>query len=191
VVEPDGFSIKIDKIREGMRFFSLKSYRLKNKVMFIKDAWAFSPAAANAFLKTLEEPPRNSFIAIATSKLEGLLPTIISRCRKIFLPALPENLDRGTEESVSAFLRGEDLRFPDRKKFSAFLWELITVLRRGLLSRSGYNNKRLPGNRESEIIVNSYSLEQIAGILKDILEIYGAAKSINMNLALNLIRLKL
>ena len=190
-ISPDGFSIKIESIREGMRFFSLKSFRLRRKIMIINDAQALTPAAANAFLKTLEEPPKNSFIAISTSKLDGLLPTIISRCRRIFLPSREDEVDRSLMGSVFSFLRGQDLRFTDRKRFSLFLWTLIMVLRDGLISKTGWENNQLPQSREREIILGSYSLSQIDVILKDILKIYGVAKSINMNLALNLIRLKL
>ena len=159
--------------------------------MIINDAQALTPAAANAFLKTLEEPPKNSFIAISTSKLDGLLPTIISRCRRIFLPSREDEVDRSLMGSVFSFLRGQDLRFTDRKRFSLFLWTLIMVLRDGLISKTGWENNQLPQSREREIILGSYSLSQIDVILKDILKIYGVAKSINMNLALNLIRLKL
>jgi len=193
-ISPDGFSIKIESIREGMRFFSLKSFRLRKKIMIIKDAQALTPAAANAFLKTLEEPPKNSFIAISTSKLDGLLPTIISRCRRIFLPSRfeGEEVDRSLEKSVFSFLRGhQDLRFTDRKRFSSFLWTLIMVLRDDLISKSSFANNQLLQSKEGEIILGSYSVSQIHSILKDILKIYGAAKSVNMNLALNLIRLKL
>ncbi|MCK4912137.1 MAG: hypothetical protein KAS05_00260 [Candidatus Omnitrophica bacterium] len=191
VILPEGLSIKIDSIREGIRFFSLKSFRLKKKILIIKDAQTLTPAAANAFLKTLEEPPKNSFIAISTSKLEGLLPTIISRCRKIFLPFKEKEVDRSLEDSVFSFLKGQDLRFADRKKFSSFLWALIMVFRDGLISKSGWINNQLPQGGEREIILNSYEIEEIDSILKDILKIYEVAKSINMNLALNLIRLKL
>ncbi|MFH1519657.1 MAG: hypothetical protein ABIE75_03695 [Candidatus Omnitrophota bacterium] len=190
-VEPDGFNVKIETIREGMRFLSLKSFRSKNKVMIIKEAQNLTPAAANAFLKTLEEPPKHSFMAITTSKLEGVLPTIISRCRKIFLPPKFSQVDSVSEESALRFLGGEDIRFSDRKKFPDFLWALVMVLRRGLLAKVDSRNNQLLGNRESEIILSSYSLDKIDSILKDILNIYGAYKSINMNLALNLIRLRL
>lgn len=190
IIEPDGFSIKIEAIREGIGFFSLKSFRLRNKVMVIKKAQALTPAAANAFLKTLEEPPNNSFIALSVSKLEGVLPTIISRCRKIFLPARSEEPDVSLEKSVYGFLRGENIRFGDRKKFSAFLWALISVLQKALLSKASENN-RLPQTREGEIIFSSYGLSRIHSILKDTLEIYQAYSSVNMNLALNLVRLKL
>jgi len=191
IISPDGFSIKIESIREGMRFFSLKSFRLRRKILIINNAQALTPAAANAFLKTLEEPPRNSFIAISASKLDGLLPTIISRCRRIFLPSREEEVDESLKGSVFSFLKGQDLRFSDRKRFSSFLWTLIMVLRQNLISKTGLRNNQLPQALEGEIILAPYSLSQIDSILKDILKIYGAAKSVNMNLALNLIRLKL
>ena len=159
--------------------------------MIIKDAQALTPAAANAFLKTLEEPPKNSFIAISSSKLDGLLPTIVSRCRRIFLPFKQEDVDESLKDSVFSFLKGQDLRFTDRKRFSSFLWALVTVLRDDLISKSDFINNKLPQPREREIILGSYSPSEIDSILKDILRIYGAAKSVNMNLALNLIRLKL
>jgi len=191
IISPDGLSIKIESIREAIRFFSLKSFQLKRKILIVNDAQTLTPAAANAFLKTLEEPPKNSFIAISTSKLDGVLPTIISRCRKIFLPFKDKEANRSLESSVFDFLRGQDLRFTDRKKFSSFLWALIMVLRDGLISKSGWVNNQLPQSKEREIILNSYEIGEIDSILKDILKIYGVAKSINMNLALNLIRLKL
>jgi len=116
-IAPDGFSIKISSIREGIRFFSLKGYRLAKKIMIIKDAQALTPAAANAFLKTLEEPPKNSLIIILTSKLEGILPTIISRCRKIFLPFSVQDAAADIDQDVIEFLRGQDIRFSNREKF--------------------------------------------------------------------------
>jgi len=190
-IEHDGFSIKIEAIREGIRFFSLYRIQLENKIIIIKEAQNLTPVAASAFLKTLEEPPKHSFIAIAASKLEGLLPTIISRCRKIFLPSTPKEIDNSLDDCVFKFLGDEDIRFGDRKKFSAFLWALIEVLRRQLLSRVNFENNQLPQSTEGEIILNSYSRGQIHSILKEVLKVYGAYRSVNMNLALNLIRLKL
>lgn len=190
-VEPEGFSIKIEAIRQGRQFFSLKSFRLKNKVMIIKEAQNLTPVSANAFLKTLEEPPKHSFIIISASKLEGLLPTIVSRCRKIFLPPILKKSDIFLGTSALGFLKGDNIRFSDRKKFSDFLWELITVLREQLLSVVNFGNNQLSQEREREIILNLYSQDQIQSALKDALKIYGVHKSVNMNLALNLIRAKL
>ncbi len=45
-----------------------------------------NPASANAFLKTLEEPPERTMFLLLTEQPESLLPTIISRCQRIDLP---------------------------------------------------------------------------------------------------------
>jgi len=191
IVEPEGLTTKIETVREGIKFLSLKSLKLKKKVLIIKDAQSLSPAAANAFLKTLEEPPKNSFLAVCSSKLEGVLPTIISRCRKIFLPFKEDELKNSIFESAIEFLKGRDIEFNDRKKFASFLWALIRLLHNGILDKTGGQNNRLPCERECEIIFQPYQIGELCGILKDILKIYGAQNNINMNLALNLIRMRI
>jgi len=191
IIEPERFSIKIEQIREAIRFLCLKSFKLKNKALIIKDAQYLGPAAANAFLKTLEEPPKNSFIAVCATKLEGMLPTIISRCRKIFLPPGDKEIDPAMVSSVVDFLEGQNLEFSDRKEFSSFLWTLIMLLHNTFLGQTGYQNNELPKNKGYEIILKPYGPDKMHSILKDILKIYGAAENINMNLALNLIRMKL
>ena len=67
-----------------MRWFQNKFYlsSLSNtkKIGIILEAEKMHIGAQNAFLKTLEEPPKNSYFLIATSKYMNLLPTIRSRC---------------------------------------------------------------------------------------------------------------
>ena len=106
LIEPDPSTIKIERIREAQYFLSLKSFRLKKKVVFVKGAESFSEPAANAFLKTLEEPPKNTFIAVCSRTVDGLLPTIISRCRKIFLP-FNEKVDAVEPGVLYDFLEGK------------------------------------------------------------------------------------
>lgn len=190
LIDPEGLTIKIDAIREGIRFFSLKGFRLKNKVVVIKNAQNLGQEAANAFLKTLEEPPENSFIAICSSKTEGLLPTIVSRCRKIFLPFNDRENDKFKFHLVSEFLKGEKIEFKDRKKFSLFLWSLIMFLRNNLISKTVRLNNQLFQESESETILGPKSIGQIHNALKHVLEIYGVCNNINIKLALNLIRMK-
>jgi len=175
VIEPTGLSIKIEAIREAIRFLSMRSFRLKQKAVVIKGAQNLTPQASSAFLKTLEEAPDNSFIALCVSKLDGLTPTISSRCRKIFLPFREQVEGLNGQELIPDFLEGGDIFFKDRKQFSSFLWALISFLHAGLLAKNGSRNNQLS------------NLDDYAIILK----IYSAHKSVNMNLALNLIRSKL
>lgn len=191
VVKPNPLSIKIEDVRGGIRFLSLKSFRLKRKVLFMSQAQNLSDEAASAFLKTLEEAPANSFIAVCASKLEGMLPTIVSRCRKIFLPLKQEAGDQQKDKIftlISDFCAGINVKFANRAEFASFLWTLAMIFRDSLISKTGGANNRLIKNRECEIIAKPYPIGQIRLILEAILKVYGAYNSANQNLSLNMIR---
>ena len=85
-LDPDLFvlegdeSIKIDEIRELTRFISLKAVRSTPKIALIVRGERLGLEAANALLKTLEEPVGESLIIITATSPELLLPTIVSRC---------------------------------------------------------------------------------------------------------------
>jgi DNA polymerase-3 subunit delta' len=87
-----GNELSIDALRELCRGFLLKSARGRAKVAILDDADDLSEAAANCFLKTLEEPPPHSvFILIGTGR-KRQLPTIVSRCQVVPFAPLPESL---------------------------------------------------------------------------------------------------
>jgi DNA polymerase-3 subunit delta' len=79
----------IEVMRELCQRFGLKSARGRAKVAVIDDADDFNEESANAFLKTLEEPPPRSVIIIISASLDRQLPTIISRCQVIRFTPLP------------------------------------------------------------------------------------------------------
>lgn len=81
IIEPDGQFIKIDQIRELQRDAGYKPFEGKRKVYIIDHAEAMRPEAANALLKTLEEPSADSLIILVTANVYALLPTVISRCQ--------------------------------------------------------------------------------------------------------------
>lgn len=74
-------SLKIDDIRKLQKNISLRPYKYQYKVIWIKDAHNLTIPAQQALLKTLEEPPADSFIFLSVDKKESLLPTILSRCQ--------------------------------------------------------------------------------------------------------------
>jgi hypothetical protein len=189
VVLPEPNVIKIEKIRESRQFLSLKSFRLLYKILIIKgDEW--SQEAANSFLKILEEPPRNSFIGIYTSKIENIFPTIRSRCKKIFLPC-QQMREEFSYELAYSFLRGKDITFRTRKEFSSFLKTLIVIMRDYLFYKMKLDNRLLPKYKDYEIIMKPHSLEDIIDILDILLKIHNVYHNMNEKLALNLIRTKL
>lgn len=81
--------IKIDQIRALEDFIYVGSHRNGRRVVIVEPAEALNPAAANALLKVLEEPPPNVYFLMVSSNWRRLLPTLRSRCRRIDLP-LPE-----------------------------------------------------------------------------------------------------
>jgi DNA polymerase-3 subunit delta' len=74
-------SLGVDEIRYANGFLQKKAHLGKFKTVLIEHAQTMTQAAANALLKTLEEPSDNSVIVLLTNDIEMLLPTIISRCR--------------------------------------------------------------------------------------------------------------
>lgn len=196
LVSPKTLSITIEDVRESQQFLRLKGFRAKRKTLIIKEAETIGEAAANAFLKTLEEPPKNSLIIICTSKLEGLLPTIVSRCRKIFLTFKEKDLPQSSFKRIPAFLKGERPEFSDRTDFKNFLWALICGLRDYMVYGFVPGNNRLLNNEDYEIILRflgsrNHKPDILSDILGDILKVYAAHGTVNENLALNLVRLKI
>ena len=79
--------IKIDQIRAIADFMMLSTHRDGYRVLLIHPAEAMNTAAANALLKTLEEPAARSVILLVSDQLGRLLATIRSRCQRVLVPA--------------------------------------------------------------------------------------------------------
>lgn len=74
-------SLGVDDIRHANGFLQKTAHLGKFKIVLIDNAQTMTHAAANALLKTLEEPSANSIIILLTNDIDMLLPTIVSRCR--------------------------------------------------------------------------------------------------------------
>jgi len=88
----------VDNIRELQEVVSYAPVRDRYKVLIIDEAHMLSKAAFNALLKTLEEPPPRVVFILATTEIQKLLPTILSRCQ-VF------EFHRVTLKSIAAHLR--------------------------------------------------------------------------------------
>jgi len=85
----------IRELREGIRFSPTKS---KYKVFIIDESHQLTKEAANALLKTLEEPPAHAIFILATTEIHKMISTIVSRCqrfdfRKLTLPEIVSRLE--------------------------------------------------------------------------------------------------
>jgi DNA polymerase III subunit delta' len=79
----DSGAIKVDQIRDLLDRVAYRPFEGKRRVVIIDDADALVPAAQNALLKTLEEPPSASAFILITSRPGLLLPTVRSRCPEL------------------------------------------------------------------------------------------------------------
>ena len=83
--------IPVGFIREAIDFVMLKSGLSKNKILFIDGAENLTISSQNALLKTLEEPPKNTYIIIQSNRFKCLNQTIYSRCQLIHFNNLSQN----------------------------------------------------------------------------------------------------
>jgi DNA polymerase-3 subunit delta' len=90
--EEDSKNIRIDQIRALIEGMSLSSHYGRHKVVILNPADAMNIAAANALLKTLEEPPADTILLLVTDRPSFLPATIRSRCQtlRLALPARDE-----------------------------------------------------------------------------------------------------
>ncbi len=111
-------SIKIEQIREMRKEVGLKPFKNKKKIYIIDKAEKMTLEASNCLLKTIEEPPYFVIIILICSKIDPILPTIVSRCQivnfglissykiKEFLLDKNNNLEKEKAEIISKLAQG-------------------------------------------------------------------------------------
>ncbi|NLW55147.1 MAG: hypothetical protein GX050_00755 [Firmicutes bacterium] len=143
VIEPEGGSIKLDDVRALCYDTNLHPYLSSRKVYFFKRFHTLTEEAANAFLKTLEEPPPGVYFLAQAEQELGLLPTIRSRMQRVNLgwhePAPLETEEREEflltgKDLVSLFQQAEALSKKDREQVEEYLRDLQSYYRNQLLT---------------------------------------------------------
>ena len=99
-------SIRVDEVRHLKTFFSLSVSDGGGRVAIIDCAEDMNINAANALLKTLEEPPKDTVFLLVSHNPQSLLPTIKSRCRELRLSNL-------TESDLKSALKQMNLTIPE------------------------------------------------------------------------------
>ncbi len=99
VIEMDAASNNsVDDIRDLRERVAFAPVSGKHKVYILDEAHMLTPAAWNAFLKTLEEPPPNTVFVLATTEAAKILPTVADRCHRF-------DFSRPGVEQISTVLR--------------------------------------------------------------------------------------
>jgi DNA polymerase III subunit delta' len=115
LAEPESKSrrIVIEQVRALEHALQMRSGNGHRKVVIIAEADRLQPQAANAFLKTLEEPPKDSLLILLSAMPEVLPDTILSRCVAVPLAA-KENVALSEEEKELIELLGQTARSKGR-----------------------------------------------------------------------------
>lgn len=83
LVEVDAAShTGVDDIRELIEGIKFSPVKARYKIFIIDECHQLSKSAANALLKTLEEPPAHAVFLLATTEAHKMIPTIVSRCQR-------------------------------------------------------------------------------------------------------------
>jgi len=131
IIAPERREITIGQIREVISFLRYRPLEGNYKVIFIKEADKMNLEAANALLKSLEEPPFYGLFILITENFTKLLPTIISRSQIVRFRSLPRSTIKEVlkkkfffEEKVAETLADVSL---------GSLGRAITIAEKGLL----------------------------------------------------------
>lgn len=89
MITTDKDVITIESVRQIEEFLSLQPLEGRYKVVILRNAEKMNKSAANAFLKTLEEPPSNSTIILTCENVDALPEPLISRAFKVYFKPLP------------------------------------------------------------------------------------------------------
>ncbi|MGD0883810.1 MAG: DNA polymerase III subunit delta' [Thermodesulfovibrionales bacterium] len=127
VMTPEKGEIRVDQIRAVEDALSYMPYEGRRKVVVIDDADTMNQSAANAFLKTLEEPSAESLIVLISSNPDQLPETIRSRCSRIHFTPLSVEACREVIQAVNSQHLTVD--GGDRKRPATVNHELSTVIR--------------------------------------------------------------
>ena len=128
--------ITVAQIRELMREIQLKPKESVHKVAIIVAAERLRLEGANAFLKTLEEPPPGSVIILLTTDPQKVLPTLVSRCLRLsFGQQTKVTLDPAQREWLGSFVDlagAEQKSLMSRYRLLDVLLRKLTALRAGI-----------------------------------------------------------
>jgi DNA polymerase-3 subunit delta' len=121
-------SIPVDEVRKLKAFLGLTAGEGAWRVVIVDSADELNLNAANALLKSLEEPPRRALFVLISSEPGRLLPTIRSRCRRLdLLPLAGEPLRRAVQEALAA---------ADMEPLPAQEWDKLIGLADGSVRRA-------------------------------------------------------
>ena len=175
-------TIPVKDVREVIRKTGYHRYAGRRRIIVIDPADAMQPAAANALLKTLEEPPEGTGFLLLAAHGSALLPTIVSRCQRIRFGPVPRGeirqwlVDRRTKADVAEQAAALSLGCPGRalelaggalKKRLSTRDALLDALAGGREALEDHGRKLTAGDRQKWLPKVELVFEVIEDLLRD------------------------
>jgi DNA polymerase-3 subunit delta' len=189
ILKPQGAMIKLDQVRDLQRALSFSPLDSQRRVCLILEAQKINLPAANALLKTLEEPPNRNHLILTATSVRALLPTIVSRCQVIHCEGLSVSaiMERikgerlcpsGSVQFLACFSEGSISKVRDVLEQNIFsvragLLEFLKSEREKALSMLFILSKRLSDSRESILL----AVQVIRAFLRDLMILKGLRRS--------------
>jgi DNA polymerase-3 subunit delta' len=174
IIEPIKSSIKIEQIREMRKEVGLKPFKNKKKVYIIDKAEKMTLEASNCLLKTIEEPPYYAIIILICSKIDPILPTIVSRCQIINFGLITSlkikelllnkinDLEKGKAEIISKLAQGSI-----GKAFNLAIDKEYFIRREEII---GYLSAISPGKYSDDVFIKVEKVVSEIDRIEEILE---------------------
>jgi len=185
--DPEDKNIKIEQVRELQSQLSLTSFLNSYKIAIIKGAEDLSEEAADALLKTLEEPSQKTILILLSTSLYALPLTVISRCQAVkFLPVSDDKIfhhlvslgaTRQLADNLSHLAGGKAgmainyFQNPELwKEYETRANNFFNIIEGGIIDRFQAVGELMPGKKDmakTDLLVENLEIWQ--GILRDIL----------------------
>ena len=154
--------IGIDQVRDVQREASLLPYEGRHRVFIFETAEKLTAEASNSLLKMLEEPPDGVIIVLLASDAGAMLPTILSRCRRIDLrPVAAQTISDFLSERYD--MSGERAQEIAGASSGRFGWAVEAARDSGLLDRVRQTIDTIDGFTRGSLTDRFDYAQQLAG----------------------------
>ncbi|MFZ9035856.1 MAG: DNA polymerase III subunit delta' C-terminal domain-containing protein [Francisellaceae bacterium] len=144
LIQPEG-QIRLDDVKSVLEPIYLKSFAGGNKLVIIDPVDRLNESAVNALLKTLEEPPENSYFLLICRQMHGLKPTLKSRVQSLKVNIADKEIRRHLKRKFAMqdddidkalMISRNDLAIIERVKNDKHFWQIRRALFQVLLQKA-------------------------------------------------------
>jgi len=196
----DENSIKIDQVRQMLGRAAMRAFEARTKVFILREAHHMTTEAANALLKTLEEPAPHTLMVLTTCLPEACLDTVKSRCHTVKFfrgdDRLPEDKNRIVDVFLSRVGSEDYLKTlsGDKEKAAAAMLACLGFLRDVMLYKNGVDTRHLVyKDRLGDLKkMSGRSMEDLGKVQAQIVRVKSLSdENLNVKMALSLVRERL